>query len=254
MTSSGPALRGGKAASAIKHVYSLLSEAFGPQGWWPVTPAGKNSSVYRPGFHGPLSDAAIFEICAGAILTQNTSWKNVQKAMEALAAAGMLSQGNIAACPLPRLAGLVRPSGYYRRKADKLRAFSRRALKEHPEGLKSWFGAAGADELRRELLSYSGVGPETADCMALYGGGKLSFVIDAYTRRIGSRLGLAGPDGLSYDSWKGLFERSLPPDVKMYNEYHALLVKLGKDFCRPRAPFCRACPLAAVCKREKHGN
>ncbi len=103
------------------------------------------------------------------------------------------------------------------------------------------------EQLRAELLSYKGVGPETADCMVLYAAGKASFVIDAYTRRIGSRLGLAR--GLSYEGWKALFERGLPPDVKMYNEYHALLVRLGKEICKKTGPLCPKCPLDSVCEK-----
>lgn len=151
----------------------------------------------------------------------------------------------MAACPLPRLERAIRSSGYFRQKARRLRDFCRRALAEHPEGLRRWFAAAGAAGLRAELLSYKGVGPETADSMALYAAGKPSFVIDAYTRRAGGRWGL--PRDLSYDGWKALFEAALPPDVKVYNEYHALLVRLGKDFCRKAKPLCGACPLRGPC-------
>lgn len=189
----------------------------------------------------------MFEICAGAILTQNTAWTNVEKALAALAAAGLRSPQAAAACPLPRLERAIRSSGYFRQKARRLREFCRRALAEHPEGFAAWFGAAGAAGLRAELLSYKGVGPETADSMVLYAAGKPSFVIDAYTRRLGERYGLAR--GLSYDGWKALFEAALPPDVKVYNEYHALLVRLGKDLCRKTKPLCAACPLRRGCEK-----
>ena len=158
----------------------------------------------------------------------------------------------IASCPLPALEKALRPSGYYRQKARRLKGFCARVLREHPEGLAEWFCAAPAAALRAELLSYKGVGPETADSMVLYAAGKASFVIDAYTRRIASRAGAA--EDLSYDGWKELFERGLPPDVKMYNEYHALLVKLGKDFCRKTVPLCSSCPLGAVCARKIYGK
>lgn len=190
----------------------------------------------------------MFEICAGAILTQNTAWTNVKKALASLNEGGLLSPEKIAACPLPRLERAVRSSGYFRQKARRLKEFCRRASREHPEGFAAWFSAASAADLRAELLSYKGVGPETADSMALYAGGKAGFVIDAYTRRAGERAGLAG--GLSYDGWKALFERSLPPDVKLYNEYHALLVRLGKDFCRKTKPLCPKCPLNSVCAKN----
>lgn len=222
-----------------------MLEAFGPQGWWPVSSsAGKFADNY-----GPMSGPAIFEICTGAILTQNTAWANVEKALGGLFSAGINSPARLAACPLPRLAALIRPSGCYKQKAARLKAFFRRALKEHPEGPRKWFAAAPAAKLRAELLSYKGVGPETADCMALYGGGKPAFVIDAYTRRAGERLGfIAGTD---YASWKELFERNLPSDVKMYNEYHALLVRLGKDFCKKTKPLCGSCPLRRICEKGR---
>jgi endonuclease-3 related protein len=189
----------------------------------------------------------MFEICAGAILTQNTAWTNVEKALGEMNEAGLAGPAEIAACQLPRLERAVRSSGYFRQKARRLREFCRRVLAEHPEGFGAWFGAAAAGALRAELLSYRGVGAETADSMVLYAAGKASFVIDAYTRRMGERAGLGR--GLSYDGWKALFEGALEPDVKVYNEYHALLVKLGKDFCRKTKPLCGPCPLSKVCKK-----
>ena len=191
----------------------------------------------------------MFEICCGAILTQNTSWKNVEKALAAMAAGGLLAPRALAACALPRLERAIKSSGYYRQKALRLRGFAGRLLREHPEGLKAWFAAAPAVTLRAELLGHAGIGPETADCMAFYAGGKATFVIDAYTRRIGERAGLGR--GLSYEGWKALFEAGLPPDAKKYNEYHALLVKLGKDFCRKTKPLCSGCPLDPVCLKRK---
>jgi endonuclease-3 related protein len=169
----------------------------------------------------------------------------VEKALAGLRASGLRTAAGVAGAALPRLERAVRSSGYYRQKARRLRGFCRRAAAEHPEGLAAWFAAAGTLELRAELLSYKGVGPETADCMVLYAAAKPSFVIDAYTRRTGGRLGLCGrPD---YAGWKALFEGALPPDVKVYNEYHALLVKLGKEYCRRTGPLCGACPLGRTC-------
>ena len=181
------------------------------------------------------------------MLTQNTSWKNVEKALAALARAGLMSQRKMAACRVSALERAIRPSGYFRQKAGRLKGFCARALREHPEGLARWFASAPAGELRRELLSYKGVGPETADCLVLYAAGKAGFVIDAYTRRIAARAGAAAD--LSYDGWKDLFERSLPPDVKLYNEYHALLVRLGKDLCKKTRPLCASCPLDSICAK-----
>lgn len=192
----------------------------------------------------------MFEVCAGALLTQNTAWKNVEKALAGLNSAGLPSAAAIAACPLPKLERAIRSSGYFRQKARRLKAFCARILREHPEGLERWFSRTPLAELRSELLSYKGVGPETADSIALYAAGKPSFVIDAYTRRLGGRARLGR--GLPYDGWKELFEGALPPDVKVYNEYHALLVKLGKDFCKKSRPRCAACPLGGLC--PKHGT
>jgi len=192
----------------------------------------------------------MFEICAGAILTQNTSWKNVELAIAALNRARLLSPGKMAACRLERLQRLIRPSGYYRQKAARLKGFCAYIVRNHPEGLEKWFLGARGLALRAELLSITGIGPETADSITLYAAGKPSFIIDAYTRRIGERLGLhrfldTGKE--PYSAWKELFESNLAPDVKMYNEYHALLVELGKKFCGKRAPFCGRCPVKALC-------
>lgn len=162
--------------------------------------------------------------------------------------AGLMAPRKIASCRLVELERLIKSSGYFRQKARRLKEFCRRAGREHPEGFRKWFASLPPHELRAELLSYKGVGPETADCLVLYGAGKPAFVIDAYTRRIGERAGLAR--GLAYDGWKALFEAGLPPDVKLYNEYHALLVKLGKDFCRKTRPLCPRCPLDAVCQKR----
>ncbi|PJA15604.1 MAG: endonuclease [Elusimicrobia bacterium CG_4_10_14_0_2_um_filter_56_8] len=240
---------GNKAAASprLKQIYTRLLKAFGPQGWWPVTPPGKTSPVYFPGFYGRPSERTAFEICAGAILTQNTAWANAERALQALNSSGLLSPAKIAGSPLPRLEHAVRSSGYFRQKARSLKAFCRRSLREHPEGFRKWFSSAAAGSLRAELLSYKGVGPETADCILLYAAGKPGFVVDAYTRRAGERLGLGR--GLSYDAWKYLFEKGLPSDVKLYNEYHALLVKLGKDFCKRTKPQCTGCPLNITCAK-----
>ncbi|MDQ7771894.1 MAG: hypothetical protein RDU13_00075 [Elusimicrobiales bacterium] len=198
------------------------------------------------------------EICAGAILTQNTAWTNVEKALAGLSGAGLLpgAGDKIAACPLPRLARLIRPSGYYRQKARRLRDFFARAAREHPAGLARWFRSSRAAALRAELLSYKGVGPETADSIVLYAAGLPSFVVDAYTRRIGSRLGLGR--GGDYERWKSMFEAGLPRRPEIYNEYHALLVRLGKDFCRKSSPLCGGCPLSGEChyagRRKDHGK
>lgn len=172
----------------------------------------------------------------------------MEKALSRLHAQGLLSPAALARCPLPRLEAAIRSSGYFRQKARRLKGFFRRALREHPEGLAAWLLLAAPRALREELLAHKGVGPETADSMALYAGAKPVFVIDAYTRRFGERYGLAR--GLDYAGWQALFEAALPPEVKVYNECHALLVKLGKDFCRKAKPQCAACPLARLCAKR----
>ncbi|MCX5786345.1 MAG: endonuclease III domain-containing protein [Elusimicrobia bacterium] len=260
-----------EAGGGVRKTYSLLLAAFGPQGWWPVgwdtprpfgqenkvshpaynlrrrqiTPKERGKPLYRPGFYGRLSENEIFEICAGAILTQNTAWKNVEQALAALNAARITSPEKIYACPAGKLGRLIRSSGYYRQKAGRLRDFCAYVLRKHPEGLEKWFSASNCLALRAELLALKGIGPETADSMVLYAGGKPCFVIDAYTKRIARRLGIGGE--LSYEGWQELFQANLPANVKIYNEYHALLVKLGKDFCGKREPRCSGCPLRRMC-------
>ena len=178
----------------------------------------------------------------GAVLTQNTAWVNVERAIENLRRAGALSAEAIAALPEPRLAALLRPSGYFNVKARRLQAFC------------TWYVEAGGLErlrrrrtapLRRALLAVPGVGPETADDILLYAFGRRVFVIDAYTRRLFGRLGLV-PPGLPYEELREVFERALAPRAALYNEYHALIVRLAKEVCGPR-PRCGACCLAADC-------
>ncbi|MDE2290669.1 MAG: hypothetical protein KGL53_01195, partial [Elusimicrobia bacterium] len=169
-----------------RRAYGLLWERYGPQGWWPTTAPGAQAASYRARRYGPPPPREAFEVCAGAILTQNTAWTNVRRALESLRADGPLTAERLARLPARRLERLVRPSGYFRQKADRLRRFAR------------WAGSAGAlarslrdeplGELRARLLALKGVGPETADSMLLYGGARPVFVVDAYTRRIGARV------------------------------------------------------------------
>lgn len=205
-------------------IYDRLYSAYGPQHWWP-------------------GDSA-FEIIAGAILTQSAAWSNVERALANLKAAGALSPQGIAALSEEELAGLIRPSGYYNAKARKLKAFVR-LLDECAGGDLPPLLALPATELRSLLLATHGLGPETADSILLYAAGRPVFVIDAYTRRTFSRLGLA-PEMDSYASWQGQFSDALPPDARMFNEYHALVVRHGKQACRKR-PLCHGCPLAVIC-------
>ncbi len=208
-------------------------------------PGGGEPPVYRPLFYGPRPAQAMFEICAGAILTQNTAWQNALRALVSLDSAGSLSPGAINRMDLRTLGGLIRSSGFYRQKAGRLKVFSQYLLARHPEDLRKWFAAAPAEKLRAELLKIKGIGPETADSMVLYAGGKPKFVVDAYTQRIFGRLGLIHG---TYAGTQAAFESALPRDHRIYNEYHALIVALGKDHCRKTKPGCGKCPLKNMCK------
>ncbi len=205
----------------IRETYSTLLEHFGPQHWWPGdTP---------------------FEITVGAILTQNTNWGNVERAISNLKNTHVLAPRKLHALPEKTLAGLIRPSGYFNVKAKRLRAFLSLLCGKYRGSLKRMFRLPLA-ELREGLLSVNGIGEETADSIILYAAEKPTFVVDAYTRRILSRHRLCNPKA-AYAEVKEVFESRLKPDVKMFNEYHALLVRLGKEFCRSRNPLCSECPL-----------
>ena len=201
-------------------MYRTMERALGPQGWWP----GQTR----------------FEVIVGAILTQNTAWTNVARAIANLRRAHVLSPQALAALPTSRLARLVRSSGYYRTKARRVKRFLRFLQARYRLDLSRML-AERPSSLRKELLAVPGIGPETADSILLYAGNVPIFVVDAYTRRILQRHGLIRPDA-TYDAIQALFMGNLPPDASLYNEYHALLVAVGKDFCRP-VPHCEDCPL-----------
>lgn len=177
----------------------------------------------------------------GAILTQNTSWTNVEKAIFNLRTARLLSPSAIEKAPLRRLQRLVRPSGYFRQKARKLKAFCDFLRLEHRGSLKRMF-ATPTIVLRPKLLDVFGIGPETADSILLYGGGHAVFVVDAYTKRILLRHGWAG-ENAKYEDVRWMFERQFPSNARRFNEFHALIVQTGKHFCRTRDPLCHSCPL-----------
>jgi endonuclease-3 related protein len=206
-------------------VYDLLFEYFGPQGWWPASTS--------------------LEVIVGAILTQNTSWHNVEKAILNLKEAGLLSLEGLLGVAPDDLAELIRPSGYYNVKARKLKAMVS-FLQDNCQGDLDVLFARPLDELRRDLLSVYGVGPETADSILLYAGGLPSFVVDAYTRRVFQRLSLVS-EGDSYEDIRGFFMERLPSSPQLYNEYHALIVALAKDICTVRNPKCNICPLNSLC-------
>ena len=210
---------------ALADIYRRLLERFGPQHWWPAE---------EP-----------FEVIVGAILTQSAAWGNVEKAIGNLRGAGALSPRALRKLPRAKLAELVYPCGYYNAKALKLKAFALWLGNHYGDDLDRLF-ALDADDLRQQLLSVHGIGPETADSIILYAAGKPVFVIDAYTRRIISRLGFA-PEKESYAAYQALFMDNLTPDAQMFNEYHALLVCLGKNVCR-RRPLCEGCCLGDICR------
>jgi endonuclease-3 related protein len=215
----------------VERVYRILLRAWGPQGWWPARTR--------------------FEVMAGAVLTQNTAWTNVEKALANLREAGLLDPEVLAAAPGGRLARLLRPSGYFNVKADRLRSLCRWILEEGGLGRLS---RRGTGPLRESLLGVRGVGPETADDILLYAFGRPVFVIDAYTRRLFSRLGFVG-GGEGYEELRALFEGALEPDPLLFGEYHALIVRHAKEICRTR-PRCQACRLRSLCPsgREAQGE
>ena len=199
--------------------YKLLYKTFGPQGWWPAKTR--------------------FEVIIGAILTQNTSWKNVEKAIGNLNKKRLLSVKAVFDIKISKLEDLIRPSGYYRQKAGKLKAFVGYLMENYKGDLMKMF-KKGIHPLREELLSLHGIGEETADSIILYAAKKPGFVVDAYTRRIGHRLGWFKFN--EYGEIKRYFEENLPKSVRVYNEFHALLVELGKRSCR-KQPDCLDCLL-----------
>jgi endonuclease-3 related protein len=210
--------------ASLRLYYDALFATFGPQHWWP----GRTR----------------FEIIVGAILVQNTSWTNVAPAIENLRREKLLGPRAIETVSLQRLARLIRSSGYFRQKAKKLKTFVRFLRREYQGSLAKMFRTP-TPCLRKQLLSVYGIGPETADSILLYAGKHPVFVVDAYTRRMLERHGLAHAK-LGYQEVRQLFERSLSPDVALYNEFHALIVHTGKHFCRPREPRCGECPLNSL--------
>jgi len=203
----------------LRELYDITWDAFGPQGWWPgETP---------------------FEVALGAILTQNTNWKNVARVIGDLNEAGLLDPRALRELPEAELARWLRPAGYYNVKARRVHHFLA-FLGRHQDSM-AVLAREDLDTLRPALLALKGIGPETADSILLYALEKPTFVVDAYTFRILSRHGLL-PEACSYEELRRLFMDHLPPEVPLYQEYHALLVKLAKEFCRPQ-PRCEVCAL-----------
>lgn len=220
-----------KVRGALRRYYRRLLAHFGPQHWWP--------------------GGTRFEVILGGLLTQNTSWRNVEKALENLRSRRLLSPRKLRRLSAVRLTRLLRPTGYYRQKTRTVHAFLQHLEAGHGSSLARLFRRP-TPTLRAEMLSLRGVGPETADSILLYAGQRPVFVIDAYTRRVLSRHGLA-PEAASYDELQHLFESNLPPDPALYNEYHALLVAVGKAYCHRQQPDCPACPLGVELE-ARHGR
>jgi len=205
-------------------IFNTLLAAYGPRFWWPAeTP---------------------FEVCVGAILTQNTNWGNVEKAIANLKREGLLSPAELLDVPPERLAELIRPAGYFNVKSARLKDFIGWLFLKHRGSLEEMFSGDWR-ELRQELLKVRGIGPETCDSIILYAGHKPSFVVDAYTRRLFSRLDLISATA-SYDEVRDLFMANLPADAELFNEYHALIVEHCKQRCRTK-PLCGDCILRGQC-------
>ncbi len=205
------------------HFYDTLRVSLGPSRWWPgETP---------------------FEICVGAVLTQNTNWSNVQKAINNLKSRDLLHPEKMASLDEKILAELIRPSGYFRIKARRLKNLLEFLRLECTYDLSALSGQ-DLHHLRGKLLQVKGIGPETADSILLYALEKPSFVVDAYTSRILNRHFLVHED-IDYHELRDFFMDRLPEDVAMYNEYHALLVRTGKEWCRKKNPLCDRCPLGS---------
>ncbi len=213
--------------AALIEIYDRLLERHGPQRWWPAD--------------------SPFEVMAGAVLVQATAWANAEKAIRNLKAADSLSPQAIRLLPTDDLETLVRPSGFYKAKARKLIALCEYLGERHADDIAA-MAAQPTEPLRAELLRIYGIGPETADDILLYALGHPVFVVDAYTRRLFHRMGLA--DGKSgYDELQAIFHRSLSPrDAGIFNEYHALIVRHSNSICRPR-PRCSECPLESLCPK-----
>ncbi|MFA5423013.1 MAG: endonuclease III domain-containing protein [Phycisphaerae bacterium] len=204
----------------LDEIYKLLFERFGPQHWWP----GDNQ----------------FEIIIGAILTQNTSWTNVEKAINNLKTADALSADALYKMDIDSLAALIKPAGYFNVKAKRLKNFLAWLFEDYDGKLEN-VEQLSTQRLREELLNIKGVGNETADSILLYAFERPIFVVDAYTARVAIRHGLIGT-GCDYEQLQQTFQSNLIDDVKTFNEFHALLVKVGNEYCKPKAR-CEGCPL-----------
>ena len=211
-------------ADTLHQMYERMLSHFGPQHWWPAeTP---------------------FEVMVGAILTQNTNWKNVERAIDNLKRAGLLSLPALAELPVALLAEYIRPAGYYNIKAGRLKNLLNHIVEQHGADLQSFLSQPLAS-FREQLLSIKGIGRETADSILLYAAGLPIFVVDAYTHRILLRHHLIDED-CGYEMIQEMFMDHLENAAPLYNEFHALLVKVGNLYCKKKNPDCAACPLQGL--------
>lgn len=208
-------------SKALEAYYARLLQRLGPQGWWPARTR--------------------LEVILGAILTQNTSWQNAALALKRLRKAGRLSLSSLRGTTKTELESFIRPAGFFRQKALTIRNFLNWLERDRQGSLTNLFTRPPA-ELRRELLQLKGLGPETVDAILLYAGRLPFFVADAYTRRILARHGLVPPE-TDYSAVQTFLHQHLPADEALFNEYHALLVEVGKRYCKRQAARCDACPL-----------
>ncbi len=223
-----------------KEIYHVLLEEYNSQGWWPILSLSGKKGFDADGYHQglydyPSNEKERFEIILGAILTQNTSWKNVETSMRLLQEKGLLSMEKLEKVPLKKLALLIKSSGYFNQKAKKIKAMIS-------------FLKSKKQVTRESLLSIWGIGLETADSILLYAYHQPVFVIDAYTKRIFSRIGLCKAD-VRYEELQQMFHEGLERNAVLYNEYHALIVEHAKQHCRTRS-VCEGCPLSSLCRKN----
>lgn len=209
---------------SLIEIYNELYKRYGPRHWWP-------------------GDTRI-EIIIGAILTQNAAWTNVEKAIKNLKKQRVLNIRGLNSISKKRLARLIVPSGYYNIKAERIKNFLRFLNLYYNGSLDRMFQEDTA-VLRKQLLNIKGIGPETADSILLYAGGRAIFVVDAYTKRIFSRHGYIREDD-DYDKVQNLFLENLPSDARLFNEFHALIVEHGKELCKKKKPLCKICPIRRI--------
>ncbi|MFH1837012.1 MAG: hypothetical protein ABH862_02700 [Candidatus Omnitrophota bacterium] len=221
-----------RVTAKLKRIYDLLEEHFGDLKWWP---AGSD-----------------FEVMVGAVLTQNTSWKNVEKAIDSLKRKRLMDPFKIKRTELVKLSETIRSSGFHRIKAERLKSISEFLIKES-SGDAAGLKKKKTHKLREMLLEVNGVGPETADSILLYALGKPVFVVDAYTKRIFGRHGLI-KDGASYDDVQCLVHKEFPRKIKKMNQFHALLVETAKNFCKKNDPMCGKCPLGSGKTDKRKSN